>query len=267
MTSKRASTLQIRNMKGKTPIVCLTAYTAPFAKIIDSYVDIILVGDSLGMVLYGFESTLAVTLDIMIAHAGAVTRSSSRACVVVDMPFGSYQVSKELAFKNAVKLMSESGCSAVKLEGGKHIADTVKFLVDRGIPVVGHIGLTPQSVHALGGYRHQGRNKKDEGRLIEEAKSLEEAGAFAIVLESIREPVARSITSKLEIPTIGIGASPSCDGQVLVTEDMTGLLGKDVPSFVKRYAELDISLEEAVKKFAGEVRNREFPTKEFCYTE
>lgn len=262
---KRLTTIDIMGKKGREPIVVLTAYTAPQARILDEYVDILLVGDSLGMVIYGMDSTIPVTTDMMIAHGKAVMRGSQKALVVVDLPFGSYQASKEQAFSTSAKILAEAGCAAVKLEGGEEMAETVKFLTERGIPVMGHVGLKPQSVHAMGGYRTQGKNEYDAEKIISDAKSLEQAGAFSLVIEGVVETVAKNVTEKISIPTIGIGASPACDGQVLVTEDMLGLSGGYIPRFVKQYANLNKDVENAVKQYAEEVRNRTFPSAEFCY--
>ena len=225
-------------MKGGTPIVCLTAYTSLTAVLLDDRVDLLLVGDSLGMVLYGMESTLGVTLEMMIAHGQAVMRGSKRACVIVDLPFGSYQESKESAFRNAARVMKEVGCAGVKLEGGVEMAETIRFLAERGIPVLGHVGLLPQSVNTAGGFRSLGRGEKEAAAIIEDAKAVGEAGAFAMVIEGTVEPLARDITGIVPVPTIGIGASPACDGQILVTEDLIGLFSDFKPKFVKRYAEL-----------------------------
>lgn len=261
---KRISILDIRAHKGKEPIVALTAYTAPHARLFDGHADILLVGDSVGMVLYGMENTLPVPLDMMIFHGRAVVKSSVRALTVVDMPFGSYQASKEQAFTSCARVMAETGCQAVKLEGGREMAETIAYLVERGIPVMGHIGLKPQHVHALGGYRYQGRSDAEAKRLMEDAKAVEKAGAFAMVLEGIKEDVASALTRKVKIPTIGIGASAHCDGQVLVGEDMLGLSGY-IPSFVKRYAELGPSISKAAAAYAKEVRARQFPSADYCF--
>ena len=247
------------------PLVVLTAYTTPMARILDEFVDILLVGDSLGMVLYGFDSTLPVTLDMMIAHGAAVMRGAKKTLVVVDLPFGSYQKSPAQAFKNAARVIAETGCTAVKLEGGAEMAETVKFLAARGIPVIGHIGLTPQSVHTLGGYKTQGKSKKQAEILLADAKAIEAAGAFARVLEGVTAEVAENITKTIKIPTIGIGASSACDGQVLVTEDMLGVTQGYIPKFVKKYANLAKYVENAVKQYADEVKTRKFPSAEFCY--
>lgn len=261
---KRHSILDIRSRKGKEPVVALTAYTAPMARLLDPHVDILLVGDSLGMVVYGLESTLPVTLDMMIAHGRAVVRASSKALVVIDMPFGSYQASKEQAFLAAARVLAETGAAAVKIEGGREMADTIRFLVERGVAVMAHVGLMPQHVNAQGGYRYRGRDDKEAKRILENALAVEEAGAFAVVIEGVREDVARGITGKLAIPTIGIGASPACDGQVLVTEDLLGLSGY-APSFVKQYADAGAVIGKAVKTYAREVRSRIFPSAEYYF--
>lgn len=252
---------KIKARKGNEPIVVLTAYTAPFARILDKYVDILLVGDSLGMVLYGMDTTLPVSLEMMINHGKAVVKGSEKALVVVDMPFGSYQKSKEQAFKNAAKIMQETGCSAVKLEGGEEMAETTDFLTKRGIPVMAHIGLMPQQVNTLGGYSYQGKTKKSQEEILKSAKAIEEAGAFALVLEAVDAKLVGKITDKLTIPTIGIGASVNCDGQVLVTEDMAGLFEK-TPKFVKKYGSLANELDLAVKMYTEEVKSKKFPAKE-----
>ncbi len=251
--------------KGGEPIVSLTAYTTPMAKSLDEYVDFLLVGDSLGMVLYGFDSTLPVTLDMMIAHGAAVVRGAARACVIVDMPFGTYEASPELAFQSAARVLSETGCAAVKLEGGVEMATTISFLAGRGIPVLAHIGLTPQAVNTLGGFRVQGRDDARSKKIRADAQAVAQAGAFAVVIEGVTEPLARAITAEIDIPTIGIGASPTCDGQILVTEDMVGLFSDYTPKFVKRYAELGTDLEAAVQAYARDVRARTFPGPEHCF--
>ncbi len=262
---KRITCPQIRAMKGNSPVVCLTAYTSLTAVLLDENVDLLLVGDSLGMVLYGMESTLGVTLDMMIAHGKAVMRGSRRACVIVDMPFGSYQESKEDAFRNAARVMKEVGCAGVKLEGGTEMEDTIRFLTERGVPVLGHIGLLPQSVNTAGGFRSIGRGEKEAADIIADGQAVADAGAFATVIEGTVEPVAAQITAALPIPTIGIGASPACDGQILVTEDMVGLFSEFKPKFVRRYAELGRGIAEAGKAYADDVRARRFPTLEHCF--
>lgn len=255
----RVSIPELVARKGKEPIVCLTAYTTPMAQALDAHVDVLLVGDSLGMVLYGFDSTLQVTLDMMIAHGAAVKRGSKRACLVVDMPFGSYQESTEQAFRNAVRVMRETGCSAVKMEGGKDLAPTVEFLVKRGIPVMGHVGLMPQQINTLGSYRARGRAHDEAVAVMADAIAIAEAGAFSIVVEGVLEQVAQAITARVAVPTIGIGASADCDGQVLVAEDMLGLFGAYKPRFVKRYAELAGEISSAAASYAADVRDRRFP--------
>lgn len=262
---RRLTAPDIGARKGGTPVVCLTAYTTPFARLLDPHVDLLLVGDSLGMVLYGLDSTLGVTLDMMIAHGQAVMRGSEAACVVVDMPFGSYQESAAQAFRNCARVMTEVRCQGVKLEGGRDMAETVDRLVRCGIPVMGHVGLTPQSVNAFGGFKAQGRDEAAADRIAADAAAIAEAGAFAIVVEGVPEPLGRRITGDIAVPTIGIGASPSCDGQVLVTEDILGLFAEFRPKFVKRYAELAPAVGDAAKRYAAEVRAREFPSADFCF--
>jgi 3-methyl-2-oxobutanoate hydroxymethyltransferase len=251
--------------KGAEPIVCLTAYTAPMAKLLDAHVDLLLVGDSLGMVVYGFDDTLAVTLDMMIAHGAAVTRGSARACVIIDLPFGSYQESPEVAFRNSARVMAETGCDGVKLEGGTEMAPTIEFLAKRGIPVMAHIGLQPQSVHALGGYRYQGRDADTQAKILTDAKAVADAGAFSVVIEGTAEWLAREITHQIPIPTIGIGASVHCDGQILVIDDLLGMFPDFTPKFVKRYAELGDAVGLAAAAYARDVRARTFPGPEHCF--
>jgi len=262
---KKVTVPEIRARKGGEPIVCLTAYTALTAVLLDEHVDLLLVGDSLGMVLYGMDSTLGVTLEMMIAHGQAVMRGSRKACVIVDMPFGTYQESPQQAFRNAARVMKEVGCAGVKLEGGVEMAETIRFLVDRGIPVFAHIGLLPQSVNTAGGFRSLGREDKEFEGVIEDAHAVDQAGAFATVIEGTVESLARRITAEISIPTIGIGASPACDGQILVTEDLTGLFSGFKPRFVKRYAELGEAIAEAARQYAEEVRTRQFPTLDHCF--
>jgi 3-methyl-2-oxobutanoate hydroxymethyltransferase len=252
-------------VKGGAPIVGLTAYTAPIAQLLDPHVDFLLVGDSVGMVVYGFESTVPVTVDMMIAHGAAVVRGSSRALVVVDLPFGSYQESREQAFRTASRIMAETGCAAIKLEGGAEMAETVRFLVQRGVPVIGHVGLMPQSVNAAGGFKVQGRGQHQAERVAADAAAIADAGAFSLVIEGTVEPVARAITEAVSIPTIGIGASPACDGQILVTEDVLGLFTQFKPRFVKRYAELVPLIAAAAAEYAADVRARRFPGPEHCF--
>ncbi len=262
---RRRTSRDIRLMKGQTPIVVLTAYTAPMAQLLDPHVDLLLVGDSLGMVLYGMETTLGVTLEMMIAHGQAVMRGSAKACVIVDMPFGSYQESPQAAFRAASRVMQQTGAGGVKLEGGLEMAETVQFLAERGIPVMGHVGLKPQSVNSLGGFRAQGRTGDEADQVMKDAKAIAAAGAFSLVIEGTVEPVARKVSDAIAIPTIGIGASPACDGQVLVAEDMLGMSGDRVPKFVKRYADLAGAIDAAAGSFAAEVRARSFPTAEQTY--
>lgn len=258
MTRKTAP--DIRAAKNGKPLVALTAYTAPVARALDAHCDILLVGDSLGMVLYNMPSTLGVTLEMMIAHGKAVTSSSSQALVVIDMPFASYQESREQAFRNCARVLRETGAAAVKLEGGAEMAETIAFLTERAIPVMGHVGMMPQHLHRMGGFKKQGADKVARTRILADATAVERAGAFAVVVEHVEETLATEITKKLSIPTIGIGASKTCNGQVLVSEDMSGLNEK-TPPFVKRYAELGTVLSNAVKIYAAEVRARKFPKK------
>ena len=261
---KRFTPADITALKGVRPIVSLTAYTTPVARILDRHCDLLLVGDSLGMVLYGMETTVGVTMDMMVAHGQATMRGTSRACVIVDLPFGSYQESKEQAFRNAVRLMKETGCDGVKLEGGAAMAETVAFLTARGIPVMGHVGLTPQAVNVLGGYNARGRSDAEADKIVGDAQALDQAGAFAIVVEGVVEPIAVAATKAVSCPTIGIGGSVECDGQVLVTEDMLGMFER-VPRFVKRYEDLATTISKAVETYAGEVRSRTFPTADQTY--
>ena len=261
---KRTSVGDIRARKGGEPIVCLTAYTTPVAERLDPIVDLILVGDSVGMVLYGFENTLPVTLDMMIAHGAAVHRGAKSACLVVDLPFGSYQESPEVAFRAAARVMAETGCSAVKLEGGQEMAPTIAFLTARGVPVMGHVGLMPQSVNT-GGYRARGQDRKQAEQIKADAAAVAEAGAFAIVLEGVVETLAREITASVPVPMIGIGASPACDGQVLVTDDLVGLFSSFKPKFVKRYAEVGEEIARAASAYADDVRARRFPAPEHTF--
>ena len=265
VVGRRLTVPDIGARKGGTPVVCLTAYTTPIARMLDPHVDLLLVGDSLGMVLYGLDSTLGVNLDMMIAHGQAVMRGSQAACVIVDMPFGTYQESREQAFRNCAQVMADVRCQGIKLEGGEEMAETVDLLVRCGIPVMGHVGLMPQSVNAFGGFKAQGRDEAAADRICNDARAIAGAGAFAIVVEGVPEPLGRRITEEISVPTIGIGASPACDGQVLVTEDILGLFGDFKPKFVKRYAELTPTVEEAARRYAAEVRAREFPSAEYCF--
>ena len=262
---KRLTAPDIRARKGGDPIVCLTSYHAHTARLVDKYCDVILVGDSLGMVMHGLETTVPVTLEMMILQGHAVMRGSSHALVVVDMPFGSYEASREQAFMNAARVMKETGCGAIKMEGGVRMAETIAFLAERGIPVMGHVGLTPQAINALGGFRTQGRDEADWEPIEADARAVAASGAFAMVIEAVAEPLAAKITRNIAIPTIGIGASPVCDGQILVLEDMLGLSPR-APKFVKRYTDLGPSIDQAVAAYAAEVRSRAFPAADHTYT-
>jgi len=255
-----------RKVDGVTaePIVMLTAYTARQAQLLDPHCDILLVGDSLGQVIYGLPSTVPVTVEMMANHAAAVVRGSYQSLVVVDLPFGSYEASPEDAFDTASRLMKESGAAAVKLEGGEVMADTVAFLSQRGIPVMGHVGLTPQAVNVLGGYAARGRSDAEADKIVGDAVALCEAGAFAIVVEGVVEPIAIELTAKVTCPTIGIGASAQCDGQVLVAEDMLGMFER-VPRFVKRYDDVAGLISRTAETYAKEVRDRTFPGPEQTY--
>jgi len=264
--SKALTPPDIQSRKGGTPIACLTAYTTPIARIVDRHCDLILVGDSVGMVLHGLPSTVGVTLDMMIMHGQAVRRGAERALVVVDLPFGSYEGSPEQAFRSAARVMAETSCGAVKLEGGESMAETIRFLTRRGIPVMAHVGLTPQAVNTFGGYKVQGRGAGAE-QILQDAKAVSDAGAFSVVLEKVTEPLARTITECISIPTIGIGASAACDGQILVIDDVLGIFTDFRPKFVKRYAELGREADAAAAKYAAEVRERLFPGPEHVFGE
>ncbi|WP_288459880.1 3-methyl-2-oxobutanoate hydroxymethyltransferase [uncultured Sphingomonas sp.] len=267
---KRLTVPAVRDRKAKIaagtgePLVMLTAYTVRMAQLMDPNCDLLLVGDSLGQVIYGLPSTVPVTLEMMAAHAAAVVRGSYHAVVVVDMPFGSYEASPQQAFESAAYLMKQSGAAAVKLEGGVAMAPTVAFLSERGIPVMGHVGLTPQAVNALGGYGARGRSQAEADKIVGDARAVAEAGAFAVVIEGVVEPIAIEITNTVSVPTIGIGASAQCDGQVLVAEDMLGLFER-VPRFVKRYGDMAGFVAERAQAYAAEVRSRAFPTDEQTY--
>jgi 3-methyl-2-oxobutanoate hydroxymethyltransferase len=261
---RRLTAPDIRARKGGEPIVVLTSYHAHTAAIADKHCDVILVGDSLGMVMHGLETTVPVTLEMMILQGRAVMRGSQRALVVVDMPFGSYEASKEQAFMSAVRILKETGCGAIKLEGGRRMAETIRFLVERGVPVMAHVGLTPQSINTIGSFRAQGRDEADWGPIEEDGLAVAQAGAFSVVLEAMAEPLARKLTGAIPIPTIGIGASVACDGQVLVMEDMLGLSPR-VPKFVKRFGDLGPGIEKAIADYAAEVRSRAFPGPEHVY--
>jgi len=261
---KRLTIPAIRKAKGGTPLVMLTAYTVRTAQLLDPHCDILLVGDSLGQVVYGLPSTVPVTLDMMAAHGAAVVRGSYHSVVVIDMPFGSYEASPEKAFESAAWILKQTGAAAVKMEGGEAMAPTIRFLTERGIPVMGHVGLTPQAVNILGGYGARGRDKAEAAKIVADAMAVAGAGAFAIVVEGVVEPIAVEITQKVGCPTIGIGASAQCDGQVLVAEDMLGLFER-TPRFVKRFDDLAGRISAAVETYAAEVRSRNFPGSEQTY--
>ncbi len=256
---RRLTVPAIAGRKGAEPIVMLTAYTARMAQLLDPHCDLLLVGDSLGQVIYGLDTTVKVSLEMMIAHGAAVVRGSYRSVVVIDLPFGTYEESPEAAFRSAARVMQETGAAAVKLEGGAVMAPTVKFLSERGIPVMAHVGLTPQAVNALGGYGARGRSAAEAAKILDDAKAVAAAGCFALVVEGVVEPLARAITEAVACPTIGIGASPACDGQVLVVDDMLGMFDR-VPRFVERFDDLAGHISAAAADFAGRVRRREFPT-------
>jgi len=263
----RLSPVDLRLRKGGVPIVCLTAYSTPMTRLIDNAVDLILVGDSLGMVVYGFETTVPVTLEMMIRHGAAVARGARHACVILDLPFGTYQETPVQAYRNAARALAETGVAGVKIEGGEIMAETIRFLVDRGIPVLGHIGLQPQSANTVttGGFRAQGKSDEDQVRILADARAVAASGAFAVVVEGVTENLARAVTAAVEIPTIGIGASAHCDGQILVTDDVVGLFTEFKPRFVKRYAELASKIAAAAEDYAEDVRQRRFPGPEHTY--
>lgn len=267
--SRRLTAPDIAARKGDAdaaPIVALTAYTAPMAQLVDQVADVILVGDSVGMVVHGYDSTLPVTVDMMILHAQAVMRASTRALVVVDLPFAAYESGPVQAFEAAARIMKETGCGAVKLEGGSHMAETVRFITQRGIPVMGHTGLTPQAIASLGSFRAQGRERAQWPQMIADAQAIAEAGAFSVVVEAVAEPLAVEITKAVDVPVIGIGASAQCDGQILVLDDMLGLTPR-TPKFVKRYAEIGAEAGRALAEYAQEVRERRFPSPQQTYPE
>lgn len=263
--TSRKTVRDIEAAKGGTPLVCLTAYDAPTAALLDEHADLLLVGDSVGMVVHGLASTVGVTMEMMILHGQAVMRGSSKAFVVVDMPFGSYETNADQAFLNAARIMKETGCQAVKIESGAYAAQQISHLVERGVPVMGHVGLRPQAVNVDGGFRARGRTPDERERVMAEARAAEEAGAFAIVIEGVAEDLAAQITAAVACPTIGIGASSACDGQILVTPDMLGLFDW-TPKFVRRYASLNAAITEAVEAYAGDVRARTFPGKAETYS-
>ena len=256
----------IRARKGQAPLVVLTAYTTPVARLVDAHCDMALVGDSVGMVLHGMPSTIGVTMEMMILHGRSVVRGLQKAMAIIDMPFGSYEESPQQAYRNAARLMAETGAPCVKLEGGVHMAETIAFLTKRGIPVQAHIGLTPQSVNTLGGYKVVGREGEADG-VMEDALAVEAAGAFSVVLEKVPMGLAARITQRLSIPTIGIGAGMACDGQVLVVDDMLGFFTEFRPKFVKRYADLGALASEAIADYAAEVRARTFPAEEHSFAD
>mgnify|MGYP001809536565 CR=1 FL=1 len=255
---QRVTAPMIAARKGGEPVVCLTAYTAPMAALLDPHCDLLLVGDSVGMVVHGLPNTVGVTLEMMILHGQAVMRGASRAMVVVDMPFGSYEAGPETAYANAARVMKETGCAAVKVESGPEVARVVEYLVRRGIPVMGHVGLRPQAVNVDGAFKAKGRNDVEWARVLAEAKATDDAGAFAIVVEGVAEDLAQEVTALVKAPTIGIGASSVCDGQILVTDDMLGLFDW-TPKFVRRYADLKAVVDGAVASYAKDVRARLFP--------
>ncbi len=257
-TVRRLTAPDIAARKGGVPIVCLTAYTAPVAEILDDHCDLLLVGDSVGMVVHGLPNTVGVTLDMMILHGQAVMRGSRKAMVVVDLPFGSYEGSPEVAYANAARVMKETGCNAVKVEAGPAVAENIDYLVKRGIPVMGHVGLRPQAVMVDGGFRAKGKTNHERARILDDARAAAEAGAFAVVVEGVAEGLAREITGAIDVPTIGIGASAGCDGQILVTDDMLGLFDW-TPKFVRRYGDLRGEISKAVAGYADDVRQRRFP--------
>lgn len=264
-TEKRISIPELAAMKGRGRIVMLTAYTKPMAALLDAHCDVLLVGDSLAMVVYGMDNTMNLSLDTMIAHTQAVMRGSKHAAVLLDMPFGSYQESKEQAYRNCARAMAESGAQALKLEGAAELVETVEYLVARGLPIMPHIGLMPQRVNQMGGFRSQGREEDAAKKWTTIARDFESAGAFSILIEGTVEPVARAVVESVKVPVIGIGASPACDGQVLVTEDILGLFGDFSPKFVKRYADIGKVVSEAAGAYAREVREGAFPSLEHCF--
>jgi len=263
--SKRLTVPQLVAMKGQQKIVSLTAYTSHMARLMDPFVDFVLIGDSTAMVGYGRTSTLDMSLEEIIGHTRAVVASTRLACVIADMPFGSYQESPQQAYRNCAEVMARTGCDGLKLEGGKALAPTVEFLVQRGIPVMAHIGLMPQYVNVMGGFKAQGMNEATARAIEDDARAHLQAGAFSLLLEGVAEDLARRISDFSPMPTIGIGASPACDGQVLVTEDILGLGGEQVPRFVKQYADIGALIRQAIACFATEVRDGSFPESRHCY--
>jgi len=263
--STRITVPELTARKGGDKLVALTAYTAPMAAALDPHVDLLLVGDSVGMVLHGLPSTVGVTLEMMILHAQAVMRASTRALVVVDLPFGSYEEGPVAAYRSATRVLRETGCQAVKVEAAEGVADSIAFLVQRGIPVLGHVGLRPQAVHVDGGFRAKGRTAAERERVLREAQDAAEAGAFALVVEGVAADLAAEVTRAVPVPTLGIGASAACDGQILVTEDMLGVF-EWTPRFVRRYADLRERTVAAAEAFAADVRGGRFPTERESYT-
>lgn len=263
-TVRRLAAPDIHNRKGGEPIVCLTAYDAPTAALLDDHCDLLLVGDSVGMVVHGMPNTVGVTLDMMIMHGQAVMRGSKKAMVVIDMPFGSYEGGKELAYENCARVMKETGAQGVKLESGPTVAETIAYLVQRGIPVMGHVGLRPQAVLTDGAFKAKGRTEEERLRVMSEAEATADAGAFSIVIEGVAEGLARDITAAVDKPTIGIGASSACDGQILVTPDMLGLFDW-TPKFVRRYADMRGEIDRAVAAYAADVKARRFPAEVETY--
>lgn len=261
---RRKTVKDLAAAKGSTPLVCLTAYTAPVAELLDPYCDMLLVGDSLGMVVHGLPSTVGVTMEMMILHGQAVMRASKQAFVVVDMPFGSYETNADQAFLNAAEIMQKTGCQAVKIESGTYAREQIAHLVQRGVPVMGHVGLRPQAINVDGSFRARGRSKEGWARALDEAVAADEAGAFAIVVEGVSSELAEEITKAVSCPTIGIGASPACDGQILVTDDMLGVFDW-TPKFVRKFADLRSEIETAAKGYAEAVRDRTFPGPDELY--
>jgi 3-methyl-2-oxobutanoate hydroxymethyltransferase len=264
--AKQLTPPAIKARKGGEPIACITSYTASMTGLVDPHVDLILVGDSLAMTIYGMTSTVGVSVEMMIAHGRAVAKTARHACVVVDLPFGSYEESPAQGFRTAAKVMGDTGCAAVKLEGGAAMAETIHFLTQRGVPVMAHIGLTPQSVNALGGYGVRGRGATEAAAILADAQAVAGAGAFSVVIEKTAEPLAREITARIDIPTIGIGASSACDGQILVIDDVVGLFTAFRPKFVKRYAETATAIQAAIQEYAADVRARRFPGLEHTFS-
>ncbi|MEM6410124.1 MAG: 3-methyl-2-oxobutanoate hydroxymethyltransferase [Pseudomonadota bacterium] len=261
---RRKTVRDIAAAKGGTPLVCLTAYSAPIAELLDTHCDVLLVGDSVGMVVHGLPSTVGVTLEMMILHGQAVMRASKEAFVVVDMPFGSYETNPDQAFLNAARVMRETGCQAIKIESGAYAGEQIEHLVARGVPVMGHVGLRPQAVNVDGGFRAKGRTQEGWARALDEAVAADQAGAFAIVVEGVSEELAAEITNSVRCPTIGIGASPACDGQILVTDDMIGMF-EWVPKFVRKLGNVRADIEKSVEEYAAAVKNRSFPGKAETY--